>query len=75
LIAGQDEAHRTEVLLKNVNIAGIKPAQVHVRFADIVVADSDIPFDKLGKDLQTRLVSLAGSNLNSLDQCKFVPMR
>jgi polygalacturonase len=77
LIAGQDEAHRTQVELKNVSIAGMKPSLVHVRFADIVEEDSNIPFAKLGPDAHTRVVVTAteGEIAERLDQCKFAPMQ
>jgi polygalacturonase len=44
LIAGLDEAHRTEVQLENVQVVGVTPALVHVAFADISHAASNIPF-------------------------------
>ena len=75
LIAGYDEAHRTQVELKNVNLEGIRPAQVHVKLLDVVSEGSNVPFTKLdgnaeGKavfvDTQTKPYACAG---------KFVPMR
>lgn len=35
LIAGLNDAHRTEVTLDNVAVRGIQPSQVHLNFADI----------------------------------------
>jgi len=37
LIAGLDDAHRTEVTLDGVRVEGIKPEQVHGRFATVTV--------------------------------------
>jgi polygalacturonase len=46
LIAGIDEAHRTQIVLKGVTVQGIKPAQVHLAFADIVkVPPGNLPLD------------------------------
>ena len=39
LIAGIDDAHRTEITLDRVIIKGIKPEQVHLAFADITTVD------------------------------------
>ena len=46
LIAGIDDAHRTQIVLKGVTVEGIKPAQVHLAYADIVkVAPGNLPLD------------------------------
>jgi polygalacturonase len=39
LIAGLDDAHRTEIRLDRVTIRGITPEQVHLAFADISTVD------------------------------------
>ncbi len=36
LIAGIDDAHRTQLELRNVLIKGIKPQQIHLAYADVV---------------------------------------
>lgn len=35
LIAGLDDAHRTEISLENVNVKGITPGQIHLAYADV----------------------------------------
>src|SRR5205085_1614654 len=45
LIAGADDSHRTQVRLDNVFIAGEKPAQVHMKLADITHAGGNLPLD------------------------------
>ena len=41
LIAGIDDAHRTEITLNcnNVQVLGIKPAQVHLAYSDITLGE------------------------------------
>ncbi|WP_255462319.1 glycosyl hydrolase family 28 protein [Granulicella sp. WH15] len=43
LVAGLDEAHRTEIALHNVVVQGITPQQVHLAYVDI--ASSGVNFD------------------------------
>jgi polygalacturonase len=77
LIAGADEAHRTEVMLKNVNIKGITPDKVHVKLANIVTAGTNIPFEKVGGNSDVKVVALdsgAGAKAYACDG-KFVPYR
>jgi polygalacturonase len=76
LIAGADEAHRTEVLLKEVTIKGITADKVHVKLADIVTEGTNIPFGPTGgnKDVKVVAVDAAGAKPYSCAG-KFVPMR
>jgi polygalacturonase len=75
LIAGPDEAHRTEVMLKNVTIKGITPAQVHVKLANIVTAGTNIPFEPVGGDTAVKWVA-SGTGVKAYScEGKFVPMR
>jgi polygalacturonase len=77
LIAGADEAHRTEVMLKNVIIKGITPEKVHVKLANIVTAGTNIPFGPAGGNSDVKVVSLdagAGAKAYACDG-KFVPYR
>lgn len=75
LIAGADESHRTEVRLENVFIAGVRPAQVHMKLADITHASSNIPLG--GQPGDVRLLAAAVSAPVALYNCdgKFLPMR
>jgi polygalacturonase len=66
LIAGHDDAHRTEVRLENVQATGVTPALVHVDFADITHASTNIPFT---------VPARAGAATPYNCDGKFVPMR
>ena len=81
LIAGLNEAHRTEVELENVYINGLTPAQVHLNFADLTVfswANAALSYDLL-KGHPTVTVTLAQNVMDAgskgPDPCagKFVP--
>ena len=77
LIAGADEAHRTEVELKNVTIKGITPDKVHVKLADIVTVGTNIPFGPAGGNKDVKVVSIdppAGTKPYPCEG-KFLPMR
>jgi polygalacturonase len=52
LIAGYDEAHRTEVVLDGVFINGIKPSQVHGHFATVEVGPHSANIDFSTTDLK-----------------------
>jgi polygalacturonase len=78
LIAGADEAHRTEVMLKNVSIKGITPAQVHVKLANIVTAGTNIPLEPVGgNNKDVKVVAIDGGAEVKAYSCegKFLPMR
>lgn len=77
LIAGHDEAHRTQVELKNVFIQGITPEKVHLKFADIVTMGTNIPLGPTGGNKNVKVVSIdpaAGTKAYTCDG-KFLPMR
>jgi polygalacturonase len=73
LIAGADENHRTEVRLENVFIAGLKPAQVHMKLADITHAGGNIPLG--GQPGDVKFVDAAAPLAPYDCDGKFVPMR
>jgi polygalacturonase len=77
LIAGADEAHRTEVMLKNVWIKGITPAQVHVKLANIVTAGTNIPLEPVGGNKDVKVVAIdSGAGVKAYScEGKFLPMR
>ncbi|MBV8665191.1 MAG: hypothetical protein JO269_01795 [Burkholderiaceae bacterium] len=74
-IAGADEAHRTEIRLENVHIAGIKPEQVHLRLAKIAVAGTDIPLEGAAKGKAVKVLTSASAAERYGCEGKFVPMR
>jgi polygalacturonase len=74
LLAGADDAHRTQVRLENVHIAGITAQQVHARLADITAAGTSIPMTGLPGDVKVIGADMASVAPYSCDG-KFVPMR
>jgi polygalacturonase len=77
LIAGYDEAHRTQVELRNVTIQGITPDKMHVKLADIVSIGGNIPLQAspTNKDVKAVIADPpAGMKPYSCDG-KFLPMR
>lgn len=73
LIAGADDSHRTQVNLENVFIAGIKPGQVHMKFADITHAGGNLPLS--GQPGDVKFVAAVGAAAPYGCDGKFVPMR
>ena len=77
LIAGYDEAHRTEVVLKGVSITGITADKVHVKFANIVTAGTNIPFEPVGGNKDVKVAAIGAGAGAKPYSCagKFVPMQ
>jgi polygalacturonase len=75
LIAGNDEAHRTEVELANVTIRGITPDKVHLKFANIVTVGSNIPLEPTGGNKDVKVASMDAKAKPYSCDGKFVPMR
>jgi polygalacturonase len=76
LIAGADDAHRTEVLLKNVMIKGITADKVHLKLANIVTAGTNIPLEPVGGNKDVKVVALDAGGVKPYScDGKFVPMR
>jgi len=79
LIAGYDEAHRTQVVLKDVTIKGITLDKMHLKFADISDDKTSLPLEKAAEGNHVK-VDYGGSPDGpnpppySCDG-KFVPMR
>ena len=84
LIAGIDEAHRTEITLDGVAIRGVLASQVHLALADITLAGAGANFD-VSKGNGVKVTDATGAaglkpgvvGHFALDACanKFVPMR
>jgi polygalacturonase len=82
LIAGLNDEHRTEVMLRNVTIKGITPAQVHLNYADlkVLVPWTNIPLGSAANKT-VKLIMSAGNVTTPTgglpDPCtgKFVPMQ
>ncbi|MEO6924622.1 MAG: glycoside hydrolase, partial [Bryocella sp.] len=75
LIAGLNDAHRTEVSVKNVVVQGITAKQVHLKYADLRVSGSNIPFAAAADT--TVVVKSEGGAVGAGDVCagKFVAYR
>ena len=75
LIAGLNDAHRTEVTLKDVEVKGIQPAQVHMDYADVTLAGHGANFKPAGTAVKVSGEAAAGKG--TADPCagKFVPYR
>ena len=75
LIAGLNDAHRTEVTLDGVQIEGIIPAQVHGHFATVTLGPGGSNLDFSSTDIKVVPFSGAAAN-DSGFKCdeKFVPM-
>jgi polygalacturonase len=75
LIAGYDQAHRTEINFKNVNITGLTPDKLHLKFADIGVAGTNIPFARATDQGEIKLIESKNDTPAYSCEGKFVPMR
>jgi polygalacturonase len=76
LIAGYDEAHRTQVNLVDVTIKGITPDKVHLKFDDIVAAGTNIPMEPVGGNKDVKVVLNGGAPVKQYScEGKFVPMQ
>jgi len=76
LIAGYDEAHRTQVELSNVHMNGITPDKVHVKLADIVANGTNIPLQAGDGNKDVKVVSLDSKDAKPYScEGKFVPMQ
>lgn len=77
LIAGLDDAHRTELLLNDVTVKGITPSQVHLAFDKIELAVGGTNFSLTGQDVQVE--HLGGNYGRGVGpgpcEGKFVPMQ
>jgi len=75
LIAGLDDAHRTEITLDGVRVEGVAPEQVHGRFATMTLgpAGTNLDFSKT----EIKVVPFVGAVVPSAFSCegKFVPMQ
>jgi polygalacturonase len=76
LIAGLDDAHRTQVTLQNVYVKGLKASQVHLFYDDlrVVAPGTNIP---LSGHASVQLSGTQSGEGQQADPCagKFVPMR
>jgi polygalacturonase len=52
LLSGWDDAHSTGVTLDGVAMDGLKPADIHMRFADVTVGPNGVSFVPAGKGVK-----------------------
>jgi polygalacturonase len=75
LIAGLNDAHRTQVTLDDVVVKGIVAGQVHLAFADVTTQGAGANFPLTGASV--KVVKAAAGEPAAGDPCagKFVPMQ
>ena len=76
LIAGIDDAHRTEITLNGVFVKGLKASQVHGHFADVTIGPGATNIDFSGTDLKVTQPTPPAKGYQA-PSCagKFVPMQ
>jgi polygalacturonase len=79
LIAGLNDEHRTQLMMNNVVIQGIQPAEVHLAYADIVSNGVNFPLAgekvKALNDVPTDVVVKMAKAAAQACAGKFVPMQ
>ncbi len=77
LIAGYDEAHRTQVNLINVTIKGITTDKMHLKLADITSGGTNLPLTKAAEGNDVKVTLAGGAPVAKPYSCdgKFLPMR
>jgi polygalacturonase len=74
LIAGLNEAHRTEITLDNVQVEGIKPEQVHSQFTTATIGPGPVNFTLTGTGVTLNPIKGSAGTAFSCEG-KFLPMR
>jgi polygalacturonase len=75
LIAGIDDAHRTQITLNGVFIKNLKPTQVHGHFADVTLGPASTNIDFSGTDLKITQPNPPAKGYRAPScEGKFVPM-
>jgi polygalacturonase len=76
LIAGLDDAHRTEVTLDGVTVEGIKPEQMHGRFATVTVGAEGTNLDFSKTEIKVIAAKRAAVDEEAYNcDGRFVPMQ
>jgi len=60
LIAGLNDEHRTGITLDNVQITGIRQAQVHLAFDDFISVGTGANFKLIGKNISVKEMAASG---------------
>ncbi|MDE3105215.1 MAG: glycoside hydrolase [Acidobacteriota bacterium] len=76
LLAGLDDAHRTEVTLNGVRVVGIQPGQVHGRFATVTTGPLGTNLDFSQTQVRVQQGGGSGPDATTEFSCegRFVPM-
>ncbi len=75
LIAGYDEAHRTQVALTDVTIREITLDKMHLKFADIADGGTNLPLAKAAEGNNVVVTKAPAVQTSYSCDGKFVPMR
>jgi len=76
LIAGIDDAHRTQITLDGVYIRGLKPTQVHGHFADVTIGPAYSNIDFSSTDIKVAQPTPPAKGYQPPNcEGKFVPMQ
>lgn len=75
LLAGIDDAHRTEVTLNGVYIDGIAPSQVHGRLATVTIGPAGTNLDFSKTDIKVVQAERGGAETKHNCDGKFLPMQ
>jgi len=75
LIAGYDEAHRTQLNLINVNFKGMTPDKMHLKLADIGNGGTNLPLEKAAEGNDVKVTAMGAAKTPYACDEKFLPMR
>jgi polygalacturonase len=75
LIAGYDEAHRTQLNLINVNIKGMTLDKMHLKLADIGNGGTNLPLEKAAEGNDVKVTAMGAAKAPYGCEGKFLPMR
>ena len=75
LIAGLNDAHRTQVSMQNVFVQGIQPSQVHLFYSDFLVHGTGANFALKGESIHVMAVMNPTPVVGDPCAGKFVPMQ
>ncbi len=75
LIAGYDEAHRTQLNLINVNFKGMTVDKMHLKLADIGNGGTNLPLEKAAEGNDVKVTAMGAAKTPYACDGKFLPMR
>ena len=75
LIAGYDEAHRTQLNLINVNVKAITLDKMHLKLVDISNGGTNLPLEKAAEGNDVKVTATGAAKTPYACEGKFLPMR